>query len=70
MRTNRILRLARRLLPIVSGALATLYWAIKLASEAANYLCNPTIITKTTLPFLMGRLFTFQRKTPDVLEFL
>ena len=36
MRKYRILRLARRLFPIVSSALAVLYWVIKLAGEAAN----------------------------------
>jgi hypothetical protein len=70
MRKYRILRLARRLLPIVSSALAAFYWAIKLASEAANYRCSPTTITVIHSPFRMGRWFTYQRKGPGALALI
>ena len=55
MRKYRILRLARGLLPMVSAAFAALYWAIKLASEAANYRCSPTTTTKTSIPVGMEK---------------
>jgi hypothetical protein len=62
MRKYRILRLARRLLPILRDALATLYWVIKLAGEAANYQCNHISITMLSFGCSMRRWSTYQRQ--------